>query len=236
MLARQKQQVEAYERAQDFLNTHPAPSGRTYGKAKDTLDGVVGRLTGHRTDQTGGSRLSKAERRREKALQRSLRELHLSPISKIARATLSESPGIEKALKMPAPQLSTTQLIDEAMGMREAVTVYAPTFVANGLPGDFLEQLDAAIAALRGAMLGKARNVGTKVGARAGIAQEIKRGRSAVQMLDAVVTTAFAGDKDTLVKWRVAKRVRAQRGGRPTVPATGGTADENLAGASGEVS
>lgn len=229
MLAREKQQVEAYERVQDFLKAHPAPEGTTYGRPKQLLDEVVGRLTDHRSDQVGGGRLSKAERKREKAMQRALRELHLSPISKIAKATLAESPGIEKALKMPEQQLSTTALIDEANAMRDAVAQYAPTFVENGLSADFLERLDAAIEGLRGAMLGKARSAGTKVGAKAGIAQEIRRGRSAVQMLDAIVCTAFASDRDCLAKWRIAKRVRALPGGGTPAPATGGTADENLA-------
>ena len=228
MLAREKQQVEAYERVQDFLKTHPAPAGRTYGRPKELLDEVVARLTGHRTDQVGGGRLTKSEAKREEALQRALRELHLSPISKIARATLAEAPGIEKALKMPQPQLSTTELIDQANGMRDAVAPYAATFVEHGRPEDFVEQLAAAIAVLRGAMLGKARNVGTRAGARAGIAEEIKRGRRAVQMLDAIVSTAFVADKDCLAKWRIAKRVRALPGGGPAGPATGGTADENL--------
>lgn len=229
MLAREKQQVESYERVQDFLKAHPAPEGRTYGRGQALLDDVVTELAAHRIGQVGGGRLSKAERRREKALQRSLRELHLGPISKIAKATLAESPGIEKALKMPEPQLSTTELLDQAGAMRDAAALYAPTFAENGLPANFLELLDEAIEQLRGAMLGKARNVGTKAGARAGIAQEIKRGRSAVQMLDAAVSTLYAGDRDFLARWRMAKRVRAFPGGGTPAPATGGTADENLA-------
>lgn len=227
MQAREKQQVEAYERVQDFLKDNPAPAGISYGQPKQLLDEVVARLTDHRSNQVGGGRMGKAERKREKALTRSLRELHLSPISKIAKASLAQSPGIEKALKMPDPQLSTTKLIAEAKAMRNAVAQYSPTFLAAGRPENFLEQLDAAIEELRGAVLGKARSVGTKAGAKKGISQQIKRGRSAVQMLDAIVMTAFASDQDTLAKWRIAKRIRALPGGG--VAATGGTADENLA-------
>lgn len=233
MLARQKQVVEAYERVQDFLAANPAPAGTSYGRPKELLDETVARLTEHRTDQVAGGRLSRAERNREGALRRSLRELHLRPISKIAKATLADAPGIDKALKMPAPQLSTTKLINEAKAMRDAVTQYSPTFVTNGRPEDFLARLDVAIEELRGAMLGKARNLGTKVGAKAGLEQEIKRARNAVEMLDAIVTTVFANDRERLAKWRIARRIRGLPGGS-AVPATGGTADENLTPAIGQ--
>jgi hypothetical protein len=232
MLARQKQVVEAYERVQDFLAANPAPTGTTYGRPKAMLDETVARLTEHRTDQVAGGRLSKQERNREAALRTGLRELHLRPISKIAKASLPNSPGIDKALKMPAPQLSTTKLIDEAKAMRDAVRPYAETFVTNGRPEDFLARLDSAIEDLRRAMLGKARNFGTKVGAKAGLEQEIKRGRNALEMLDAIVSTVFASDGELLAKWRIAKRIRGIPGGG-AVAATGGTADENVAPATG---
>ena len=231
MLGREKQQVEAYERVQLFMTEHPAPAGMSYERPRVVLNEVVTRLSGHSVDQAGGGRLSRAERQREKVLQRSVRAL-LNPISTIAKAELAQSPGIENALKMPKPGIGTTALIAEARAMREAVSQYSATFVDNGMPANFLEELDAAIEELRSAVIGKARNVGTKAGARAGIAQEVKRGRSAIQKLDAIVRTAFRGQKDVLAKWRVAKRVRALPGGG--IPATGGTADENLAPATAQ--
>ena len=78
-------------------------------------------------------------------------------------------------------------------------------------------------------MLGKARNLGRQVGGRAGLEQEIKRGRRVVDVLDTIVKAAFRGDQDVLAKWRSAKRVRAlpgpgagAEGGEvmPTAPAT----------------
>ena len=226
MQARQKQVVEAYERVQDFLAANPAPAGTSYGAPKELLDEVVKRLTEHRTDQVAGGRLRRGETKRTKALRASLRDLHLSPISKIARATLADAPGIEKALRMPAPQLSATKLIDEAKGMRDAAARYADVFVRNGRPEDFLARLDAAAEELRQSVLGKARYAGRRVGARAGLGQEIQRGRSAVQMLDAIVTTAFAQNMEVRAKWRIAKRIQGVPGGG--IAATGGTAEENL--------
>jgi hypothetical protein len=227
MQARQKQVIEAYQRVQDFLAAHPAPAPASYGLPKQMLDEVVGRLTVHTTDQVAGRRLSRAETQRQKRLRAVLRELHLRPLSKVAKASLSEAPGIDKALVMPAPQLSSTKLIAEAQGMRDAVVPYQPVFVRSGRPENFVAQLDAAIEELRQSQLGRARNVGRGVGAKAGMKDEVKRGRDAVELLDAIVTTSFASNPDVLAKWRLARRIQGLPGGG--VSPTGGTADENFA-------
>lgn len=103
---------------------------------------------------------------------------------------------------------------------------YAQLFVENGRPAGFLAQLDAAIEALRQAVLNRGRSVGKQVGARAGLGQELTRGRRCVRMLDAMVLDAFAGQADVIAKWKLAKRVQDLPGS--SARATGGTADENL--------
>jgi hypothetical protein len=201
MLARQKQVVEAYERVQDFLTANPAPTGSDYGEPKAMLDDVVSRLRALRSNQAAGGRISKQETKVQRQLRTKLRNLHLRPISKIAKARLPEAPGIERALKMPEAEISTTKLIDEAHGMRNAAAPYVAEFVKYGRPGDFLERLDAAIDTLRGSLLGKARTTGITVGATAGLEQEIQRGRTAVEIL---------------AKWRMARRIKAIPGGTST--------------------
>jgi len=125
---------------------------------------------------------------------------------------------------LPAPNLSTLKLIAEANSMRAAAAQFKPVFVESGRPEDFIERLDAATETLRQSLLGKARNVGNHVGAKRGLANEIKRGRKAVDLLDTIVRAAFSDRPDVLGRWRVAKRIRAV-----TAISTGGTADENLA-------
>ena len=213
MQSKQKQVIEAYQRVQDFLNANPAPPPATNGAPKELLDQVVGRLTDHTTDQVAGGRMSRAETQRQKRLRTQLRELHLRPISTIARAVLNDAPAIDRALRMPAPQLSTTKLIAEAMAMRDTIAPHEAVLVSNGRGADFLARLDAAIEELRQSQLGRARNVGRKVGAKAGLSQEIRRGRAAVDMLDAIVTTAFVGNQEVLAKWRAAKRIQLLPGG-----------------------
>jgi hypothetical protein len=65
------------------------------------------------------------------------------------------------------------------------------------------------------------------VGARAGLAKEIKRGRRAVDVLDTIVKAAFRDDSNVLAEWRSAKRIRALPSG------TNARSESNSDGGSG---
>ena len=193
-----------------FANPAPEPG---YGGPKQVLEDVVAQLSGHSSEQIVGGRLSQAERRRQEALCAKLREHHLRPIVAIARAEMRAMPGIEKALRLPVATLGVTKLVAQAQAIRETAKLYEPAFVKNGRPADFLEQLGTAIDAVTQSTLGRAKNVGRQVGAKAGIAQEARRGRDAVEMLDSIVRVVFEGNDPVLRAWEVAKRVKAMPGG-----------------------
>jgi hypothetical protein len=208
MLITQKQQIESYQRVQDFLKAHPPPESPGYLVQKKKFDDIVATLTNHSSGQAEGRRLRRAAVSRQPALRKALRDQHLAPIAQIARALLADAPGIEKALRMPAYNLNPLRFIAEANAMRSAAAPYEAQFIEAGRPADFLAQLDAATEALRQSILGKARNLGQQVGARAGLASEIKRGRRLVDVLDTIVKAAFLDDADVLAEWRSAKRIR----------------------------
>lgn len=213
MLITQKQQIESYQRVQDFLKIHAPPESPGYLVQKKKFDDIVATLTDHSSGQVEGRRLRHAEVSRQAALRKALREQHLRPIAQIARAELADAPGIEKALRMPAHNLNPLRLIAEAHAMRSAATPYEAQFIEAGRPADFLAQLDAATEAVRQSILGKARNLGQQVGAGAGLAKEIKRGRRAVDVLDTIVRAAFRQDSNVLAEWRSAKRIRVLASG-----------------------
>jgi len=227
MLARHKQLVESYQRVQDFLTanppTNPAPK---YGEVRQELDDAIARLSSLLGDQSAGRRESLDDTRRQDILRRLLREKHLAPISRIAKAALGDDPVIRKALGMPNPKLPSMKLVTVAVGMRTSAAKYEPLFVESGRPANFLAQLDAAIETLRQSVLGRARSVGRHVGARAGLGQQLARARNVVRMLDAMVLDAFAGNAEVIARWNISKRVQDLPGA--AVRATGGTADENL--------
>lgn len=227
MRNREKQVIEALQRVQDFLRDNPLPGGATYGPGQALLDEVLADLGEHRRDQTSGQRLGTEARGREGQLRDMLREVHLRPLSLMARASMRGKPGIQKALRTPKDSLSTTKLIAEAEGIRKAVAEYEAEFLALGCNAGFLAELDEAIAMLEGTLRGKAKLLGRKAGASEGLAEGVTRGGEALKLLDARVLKAFRGKPDVLARWRIARRVRALPSGG--VQATGGTADENLA-------
>lgn len=214
----QQQVVEAYRRAQGFLDAHSTEDAGTFGAAKQTLDEVIARLEALGTSQREADRTTRNETRRQRALRSALVEEHLRPIARIARATLRGAEGIEVAVALPRRRLSTTPLLIDAVAVRNAVAPYRPVFIEHSLAPDFIEQLDAAIAALGGSFTAGAESHTVRVGAGKGIAQEIRRGRDALEILDTLVRKRFARNAEMLARWGSAKRVRGRAGG--SVPAT----------------
>lgn len=60
---------------------------------------------------------------------------------------------------------------------------------------------------------GRAAHIGTHVAARKELEVQMRRGRRAIDRLDAVMRASFDGDEVTLAAWRAAKRVRKVPGG-----------------------
>jgi hypothetical protein len=231
MLARQKQQVQAYQRVQDFLGAHPPPQSAPYTVQKQVLDDVVAKLTEHGTDQGAARRMNKASAQKQAVLRASLRSEHLAPLAQIARAMLRHVPGISAALRMPSWKLKTHNLVRAAGEFRKVAAGYEAVFVEAGRPQDFLAQLDAVVAALGDSGRGQARNVGARVGATRGIEAELKRGRTAIELIDTMVRSAFARDAVTLGAWSVARRISGipGGGGAPTPEVAGTPTDPKAA-------
>lgn len=222
METRQRQVMDAYVRVRQFLDEHPAKGALTYASAQGMLDDVIGRLRGFASAQYRGRELSRAEVRRREEQEQVLLDQHIRPIVTIARAQIEPDSdvGIPEALRMPRLPITASKLITVCDGMMEAAQAHEALFVANGLPADFLAQFAAARDALERAVGGRASQVGSHIAARAGLAVQIKRGRRAVERLDALVRASYRNDPATLAAWRGAKRVqRAANGaGAPAEP------------------
>jgi len=230
MLSRHKQLLGSFERVQDFLKLFPLPTPPAkYAARKAELDATVTRLHALLGDQSQGQRDSRDDTKRQRAIRKLLRENHLAPISRMAKAVLPNDKTIQKGFAMPDVQLPTQKLIAMTEGIRTKAAEYEQVFVENGRPADFLARMDAVVESLRETLLGRARNVGRHVGAKAGLGQALAEGRRNVQLLDAMVLDGFAGNAELIAKWRLAKRV--QDVGGPSFRGTGGTAEENLAAA-----
>jgi hypothetical protein len=142
-----------------------------------------------------------------------------------ARADLADAPGIERALKMPDFCLGPSKLVAEAGAMRRAAELYEEQFINGSRAGDFLEQLDAAIEAVRSSMQAKERDLRRHVGATGGLEQDPTRsagGRGAGHHRQGRVPRQ-RGDPGEVA----GREARAEGAGRPAltgrVRRTGGT-------------
>ena len=208
MQDRQQKLIESFQRVQAFLATHESPGAAGLAEAKAILDAAVEELLDHSSAQLFGRQLSKAERMRVKARMKRLRGQHMLPITAIAKLRADRLPGLADELKMPVGGLGAGRLVHAARAMRNAAAQHVPLFVEAGRPADFLAQLDAAIASIEQALGGHALNIGTKVGANAGLKDQLRRARRAVDLLDPLVKTAFEGNAVVLARWQAAKRVK----------------------------
>ena len=208
MNTRQKQSIEMYQRVQDFVQVNQVP----VGAAGTLLGDVVTQLVTHGRDQQSGVRLSRHASQRRASLLATLRSEHLRPIATVASGVLVGSPGLDAALRLPEARVPATRMLADARAVRDAVVPYAATFVANGRTADFLERLDGAIAALEASVMERARTAQLQAAAAKGLREEIRRGRKAVAMVDAIVQVHFRAQPAMLAAWRAARRMQAVRG------------------------
>ncbi|HUF81706.1 MAG TPA: hypothetical protein VMN03_11260, partial [Burkholderiales bacterium] len=104
-------------------------------------------------------------------------------------------------------------LIAAAGAMAEAAEKEKTMFVRHGLAENFVDALEAAAKALDEARQAQRDSGRRRVGATAAVQDQVRRGRKAVRLLDAILKPRLARDAQLLAAWRSAKRAR------PTAPA-----------------
>jgi hypothetical protein len=219
MKKKQKQTLESFVRVRAFIQTNPAAAALNFGGASETLDESVRRLREHAGAQLSGRQLGLGEIRRQRQMVRQLLDRHMRPIVAIARAQVEPHSDVRipAALRMPRNGIGVTRILQACDGMIEAARPFEATFIAHGLPTDFLARFTAARHELEAMLGGRAAHVAAHVAARAGLEVELRRGRRAVDRIDAVVRASFSEDPMTLASWRAAKRVQllpGRSGGR----------------------
>jgi hypothetical protein len=204
-----------FRRVQEYLAANPlADAPVSLGRQSQELDEVVDQLTAAAADQEAGSRLTKAETQRQRELREQLWSRHMLVISRIAREVLGLQ-GMDKALKLPNRRKPHETILASADAMAEAASKQQELFIQHGLSADFVAQLRAATAALR-------TSLGTRDGTRrrkmtgtAGLSVQLKRGKRAVRMLNAILEPHLALDPERLAAWNAVRRVQVSTGPGP---------------------
>ena len=193
---------------QRFLDQHADRLGgiATNGGRKK-LDGIVDALASHRSDQSQGAMSAQALVHTKVTARHALLQDHLGAIAAIARAELPNTPELAVVRRMPNGTTRVHALLSRAEDVATAVQPFADTFVANGLPADFLAQLVSATKSVSEIVSTHKDSRVKVVAASSGIQAQLAAGRRQVRIIDKQVRTALRGDKPLLDAWRAAIRL-----------------------------
>lgn len=199
--------LSSFQRVQEFLAQQPranVPDG--LGAQKAELDEVIAQLLSTSVDQDAGVRFARAHTESERKLREVLYKEHMQPISRVAREVFGVT-GMDRAFLMPRGR-TNQPLIAAAGAMARAAEREKDVLLHHGLAPDFIERLTAAAAALDAARNAKVESSRRRTTATATVKAQLKRGRKAVRLLDAVLTPRLAGNPQLLAAWESATRVR----------------------------
>jgi hypothetical protein len=164
-----------------------------------------------------------------KASARAALRLWVDRIVKTARGLAVDNADAAGAFRPPAT-LSDHELLTTAQRFVSDATPLSAAFVAHGLPGTFIADLQAAVDAFARAFNARASAKETHVGARAGIRATLDSAFTLLQRLDAIVENRVGGDPDLTAAWRATRHVEAARAPKqatpsgPTVPSVAASA------------
>ena len=172
----------------------------------------------HRSKQAEHGTVTKADRRTH------LRVHQMTPIWMMARATLLNiAPSKLSRFDVPPATTSDVSLIAAAQGMATVANEFRQTFVAQGLPGDFVEQLQAAAAELQGSIVERDGDRLQSRRATIGADTQAVMAREVLGILTSLVIRQFEKQPDLIGEWKSAIRIRRKPGvARGTTGGAGG--------------
>ena len=179
----------------------------------EALNGVVERATNHAAEQETQAAQSLLISKDEREQRREVLSHHMGSIAKVARALRGDVPGIG-VLQMPKGNIESAALITAATVMARKSEVYRSVLVENGLPTDFVEQLEGAAGQLKASLDARGRARGLRVGATRALETELGLGRRIIQIMDVTLTRVLRSDPGRLAEWQQVKRVTL-RGSMP---------------------
>jgi hypothetical protein len=194
-------------------------AGVDFTGASKRLDDVIADLSKHAVGQDANNRSAKGETEKQRQLRVTLRTEQMKPIAEIAREDLRTVPEF-KALQLPPRSFKGGAFLASATAMADAAAMHKDALLERGLPADFLEQFQASLSTLAASLSDRAKSRGEQIGATKGLVVQVKKGRSVLKVLDALVQRALRGNDALLATWASARTIRRRPGGAPTTPST----------------
>jgi hypothetical protein len=129
-----------------------------------------------------------------------------------------ETSGLEDKFRIPRGNVNDVDLLNIARAFAADALPLADGFTEHGLPGNFLEDLNADIEAFERAIDEQQRSKRERVSATAGLDDAVERGVNKVRQLDAVVRNKFRDHLARLAEWETARHTQRTRASAPEAP------------------
>lgn len=209
MKKQQQHVVESFARIRSFVRALPAPDEPALAFATESLDRALARLRDVAKRQELGPIEIRSSFARQQDLMATLRDEHIRPLVAIARSKIAptDDVGVRGLFRTPKAKVRATALLQVCDGMLETLPPFAPMFIAEGMPDDFLDRFRAARDALDASIHERAAAWLMRSTATLELRECLRSCRAATNQLDARIRASYRRDEAILHTWREVKRV-----------------------------
>ena len=134
----------------------------------------------------------------------------LRAMRRTARVLEDEFPGISAKFRVPENN-NDQELVNAARASLAEATSLKAKFIDHAHPEDFLEDLQAGIAAFEESVRGQSTGVGNHVAASAALDDAFGRALEIVKKLDAIIRNKYANNAAVLAEWTSASHTERAR-------------------------
>jgi hypothetical protein len=214
MKGRQAREMKSLALCQRFLDDHAdvaASVGASRIKLK--LDAAVRDADVAAKQQEFARRQRRAEAAATRVAKHKLRQA-MQPVAEVAKSTYQDAPDM-MGLFMPPTSIATASLVANALALADGAEAISHTLLDAGLPPGFADAIRSRATVVTEAMRRVQEMTVARTGATRGIMRAIKRGRSAIAILDALLAPALEQSPDLRAAWKHAKRIPDKPGPAP---------------------
>lgn len=219
--------VEMLQRVQQFGLTHlmELPDASLGKELFEALAQVVEELITLGTTQLSGRGASQTSTANKGVVRKDLLTSLLA-LNRTARVLALDEPGLESQFPQPRG-LSDQAFLALARAYAHDALPLKDKFIRHEMPANFVEDLNAKIAAFASSITQKEAAVGSHRTAKVEIGQKLNLGMRTVRQLEAVVRNKFQADELVLREWERATRVTKRISNAPETDAATAKPDPN---------
>ncbi|HKQ06262.1 MAG TPA: hypothetical protein VJ464_14095 [Blastocatellia bacterium] len=202
----ERNQLATLTRVRDFGARHPAlfAAGQFAAQLLAQINTAVDELTAHVTTHATSAGQARQSTGSKAAARAALRE-DLEVINRIANGLALEITGLGDKFRMPRG--GDHDWLTAARAFAADALPLKSDFMRYGLPADFIDDLNADIAAFEEATAARNHSLERQVASRAAQDEALSRGLQALKQRDILLRTVSRNDVETLTAWVAASHV-----------------------------